>query len=183
MLFYSEGVASVSVSAFNATASGDHSPHRGQHIMPQSLAQIYLHLVFSTKDRQPFLNEKVLREEVHKFLGGTCNQLDCPVLRVGGVEDHVHIPCRFGRTISVADLIKELKRVSSQWIKTNGPALTDFHWQNGYGAFSVSPSHINALLEYIANQETHHRLESFQDEFRRLLRKYGIEWDEAPYPG
>jgi REP element-mobilizing transposase RayT len=146
--------------------------------MSQSLAQIYLHIVFSTKERRPFLQDKAIRDELHKYLGGTCNNLDCPVLRVGGVADHVHILCRLGRSIAVAELLKELKRDSSQWVKTKSPALSDFYWQNGYGAFSVSPGHVEALREYIANQEEHHRAETFQDEFRRLLTKYGLQWDE-----
>lgn len=146
--------------------------------MPQSLAQIYLHLVFSTKDRRPFLHDAAVRDEAHHFLGGTCNNLGCPVLRVGGIPDHVHILCRLGRTISVADLVKELKRESSQWLKTKSPDLADFFWQSGYGAFSLSPGHVEALRHYIANQEEHHQKESFQEEFRRLLTKYELEWDE-----
>jgi REP element-mobilizing transposase RayT len=146
--------------------------------MSQSLAQIYLHLVFSTKNRKPFLQNQSLRDELHAYLGGTCNNLGCPVLRVGGVADHVHVACRLGRTISVSDLVKELKRESSKWIKTNSPDLRDFFWQNGYGAFSISPSHVELLRTYIANQEEHHRVVTFQEEFRGLLRKYGIEWDE-----
>ncbi len=146
--------------------------------MPQSLAQIYLHLVFSTKDRRPLLQDRSLRAEVHHYLGGTCNNLDCPVLRVGGVADHVHILCRFGRTITVANLIRELKRESSHWLKTKAAALADFYWQNGYGAFSVSPGHVEAVRMYLANQEEHHRNVTFQDEFCRLLKKYGLEWDE-----
>ena len=113
--------------------------------MPQSLAQIYLHEVFSTKDRRPFLQDAGIRDETHKYLGGTCNNLSCPVLRVGGVADHVHILCRLGRTISVADLVKELKRESSKWLKTKAADLADFFWQNGYGAFSVSPGHVDIL--------------------------------------
>jgi putative transposase len=146
--------------------------------MPQSLTQIYLHIVFSTKDRRPFLQNAAVRDEAHHFLGGTCNRLECPVLRVGGAADHVHILCRLGRKISVADLVKELKRESSQWLKTKSSDLTDFYWQRGYGAFSVSPGHIEGLRNYITNQEEHHRKETFQEEFRRLLTKYGLEWDE-----
>jgi REP element-mobilizing transposase RayT len=146
--------------------------------MPQSLAQIYLHIVFSTKDRRPLLQDPVIRDEMHKYLGGICNGLDCPVLRVGGVEDHVHILCRFGRTVSIAELIKELKRASSIWVKTKGATYDDFHWQGGYGVFSVSPAHVEAVREYIANQEQHHRKVTFQEEFRRLLAKYGLEYDE-----
>ena len=146
--------------------------------MPQSLAQIYVHIVFSTKNRQPFLQDASIRAELHRYVGATANNLDCPVLRVGGVADHVHILCRLGKIHSIADLVKELKRESSQWIKTKAADMSDFYWQSGYGAFSVSPGHVEALREYIAKQEEHHRGESFQDEFRRLLTKYGLQWDE-----
>jgi putative transposase len=144
--------------------------------MSQSLAKVYLHIVFSTKNRQPFLADKTLREECHAYLAGTCKNLGSPSLKVGGVADHVHILCFLSKTQAIADLVKELKRESSQWLKTKG--LSSFYWQNGYGAFSISPSHIDALREYIQNQEEHHRTESFQDEFRRLLEKYEVEFDE-----
>jgi putative transposase len=146
--------------------------------MSQSLVQIYLHTVFSTKNREPFLSDKTFRDRTHAYLAGICKNLDCPAIIVGGVEDHVHILCRFGKQVEVATLIRELKRDSSKWIKENNTRLADFHWQAGSGAFSVSPSHIDALKEYIRNQEDHHRQETFQDEFRRLCRKYGIEIDE-----
>jgi putative transposase len=146
--------------------------------MPQSLAQVYLHIVYSTKDRRPFLHDPSIRDETHHFLGGTCNKLECPVLRVGGVADHVHLLCRFGRCVTIADLVKELKRESSRWLKTKAPSVVDFQWQNGYGAFSVSPRHVEPLREYIGKQEEHHRSISFQEEYRRLLTKYGLDWDE-----
>jgi REP element-mobilizing transposase RayT len=146
--------------------------------MPQSLAQIYLHIVFSTKHRTPFLSDQVLRAEVHKYLGGSCRNLDSPSLCVGGVEDHVHILCRLSRTLAVAEFIRELKRESSKWLKTKGEDLADFHWQDGYGALSISPGHVKAVVAYIANQEEHHRKVSFQNEYRRLLKKYGIDYDE-----
>jgi len=146
--------------------------------MPQSLVQIYLHIVYSTKDRRPFLSNKQLRDRTHAYLAGTCSKLKCPAVIVGGIEDHVHILCRFSKTIEVADLIRELKRDSSKWIKEQDRQLIDFHWQSGYGAFSVSPSHMEALKDYIANQDEHHQKESFQDEFGRLCRKYSVEIDE-----
>ena len=146
--------------------------------MPHSFAQIYLHLVFSTKGRQPFLDDREFRERVHEYLGGACNGLGCEVLQVGGIADHVHIACRFSRVLSVADFLKELKRQSTVWIKKTRPTLDEFHWQLGYGAFSISPTHVDPLVAYIRNQEAHHRTESFQDEFRRLLKKNGLEWDE-----
>jgi putative transposase len=146
--------------------------------MPQSLAQIYLHVVFSTKNRRPFLNNPVLRAETHAYLGGVCQNLDSPSLIVGGAVDHVHILCRLSRKIAIADLLQTLKRDSSKWIKQKNSCLLDFHWQSGYGAFSISPADVPKLRKYIGNQEEHHRRESFQDEFHRLLKKYRIEFDE-----
>jgi putative transposase len=146
--------------------------------MPQSLVQIYVHLVFSTKHRAPFLRDASFRERTHAYLLGICKNQDSPSLCIGGVEDHVHILCRLGKTLDVAALVRELKRDSSKWIKEKNSELADFHWQNGYGAFSVSPSHVPALTQYIANQEEHHRKETYQDEFRRLCKKYGVEIDE-----
>ena len=146
--------------------------------MPHSLVEIYVHIVFSTKNRQPFLSDPPFRERTHGYLKGICDNQGSPSLRIGGVEDHVHILCRLGKTLDVSTLIRELKRESSKWIKVENPRLAEFYWQQGYGAFSISPSHVQALKEYIANQEEHHRTETFQDEFRRLCKKYGVAIDE-----
>jgi putative transposase len=146
--------------------------------MSQSLAQLYVHVVFSTKDHAPYLKDTKLRERTHAFLQGICENQDSPSLRIGGIEDHVHILSRLSKNSGMAELIRELKRDSSKWIKEENPLLADFHWQKGYGAFSVSPSHIPALVEYITNQEEHHRRETFRDEFRRLCKKYGVAIDE-----
>jgi putative transposase len=146
--------------------------------MAQSFAQVYLHIIFSTKERRKYLQNKSLRDELHRYLGGTCRHLDCPSLAVGGTDDHVHILCRLSRAYSISKLLRELKRESSKWIKTKDRQLADFHWQDGYGAFSISPAHVQALRLYIANQEKHHGKESFEDELRRVLKKYGLEYDE-----
>ena len=146
--------------------------------MPQSLAETYFHIVFSTKDRVPFLRDRALRDELHAYLGGACRNLKSPSLIVGGVEDHVHILCRFGRTITIADLLKGLKKESSKWIKGKDRSLDDFHWQGGYGVFSTVEDRIPELRRYIARQEEHHRAESFKDEFRRLLKEHNAEYDE-----
>src|SRR5438105_13536008 len=98
--------------------------------MPQSLAQVYLHIVFSTKNRAPFLRDAKLRTEIHEYLGGICRQLKAPALAVGGVEDHVHVLCRFPRTITIADLLMALKQESSKLVKAKDPRLADFHWQD-----------------------------------------------------
>lgn len=146
--------------------------------MPQSLVQIYVHIIFSTKDREPFLRDLEIRERVHAYLATVCQNQNAPSLRVGGVEDHVHLVCRMSKVMAIAEFVKALKRDSSQWIKTLSPDLREFYWQSGYGAFSVSPSHVDPLLEYVRNQEEHHRKESFQDEFRRICEKYGVPLDE-----
>jgi REP element-mobilizing transposase RayT len=146
--------------------------------MSQSLVQIYTHLVFSTKGRAPFLQDPKLRKETHAYLSGACRNLNCPSIIVGGVEDHVHILCRLGKTSDVSTLIRELKRESSKWIKEQRSELARFHWQGGYSAFSISPSHAKTLTDYIRNQDEHHKNETFQEEFRRMCRKYGVEIDE-----
>ncbi len=146
--------------------------------MPQSLVQIYVHFVFSTKHRQPFLDDPEFRDRLHAYMAGIFKGQDCPALKIGGTEDHVHVLCRLGKVNSVADLIRDVKRDSTVWLKKERPRLVDFHWQGGYGAFSISPSHVNALIAYIANQIEHHKTESFKDEFRRLCAKYDVELDE-----
>lgn len=146
--------------------------------MPQSLVQIYVHIVYSTKNRVPFLENPKHRVDVHKFLTGVYKNLNVPLVQIGGVADHVHVLCRLSSAISIKELIAEQKRNSSKYVKSLSSQLAEFYWQAGYGAFSVSPSHVSELIEYIRNQDEHHRHETFQDEFRRLLKKYGIEYDE-----
>jgi putative transposase len=149
--------------------------------MPQALSAAYLHLVFSTKERRPFLRDPEMRSRLHEYLGGISKELDCPPVRIGGVEDHVHLLCRFGRTISQADWAKELKRVSSIWLKeqnTNNATWRTFQWQGGYATFSVSVSNLEKVTEYIAKQDEHHRKMNFQDELRTLLKKHKVEWNE-----
>ncbi len=146
--------------------------------MPQSLSAVYIHLVFSTKDRRPFLRDPALRAALHSYLGGVSKKLDCPPLQVGGVEDHVHLLARFGRTVTQADWVKERKRVTNGWLKDYGRDFADFEWQGGYADFSVSQSNLEQVKQYIVGQEEHHRKVSFQDELRALLRRHEIEWDE-----
>ena len=134
--------------------------------------------MFSTKDRRPFLRDNVLREELHRYLGGILANRDCQPLIIGGVEDHVHLLSTLSRTCLASEMVKEVKRGSSLWLKTKGPDLGSFAWQNGYGIFSIGFSQVEAVRNYIARQEEHHRKVTFQDEFRELLRRYEIEFDE-----
>lgn len=145
--------------------------------MPQSLAKVYLHVVFSTKNREPVLAE-AWREDLFCVLGGAANNLGCQSLIVGGVADHVHMLFQLGRTLSIADAIGKIKSTSSLWVGQTHPELNGFHWQAGYAAFSVSQSNIEAVRAYLLNQAEHHRKQSYQDELREWLRRYEIEWDE-----
>jgi len=124
------------------------------------------------------MRDRDLRTEMHAYLVGACRNMGCPSLIVGGVEDHVHILCRYGRTITLADFLKGLKKESSKWVKRKDPSLKDFYWQEGYGAFGTIPDRLAALRRYIANQEEHHKKESFEDEYRRLLKAYNVKYDE-----
>jgi REP element-mobilizing transposase RayT len=146
--------------------------------MPQSLSVVYIHLVFSTKGRRPFLRDRGIRESLHRYLGEISKRLQCPPISIGGVEDHVHLLTRFGRTITQAEWVKESKRVSNQWLQEQDVWFRDFEWQGGYAAFSVSPSNLDEVKDYIGRQEEHHKKMTFQDELRALLRKHEVEWDE-----
>ena len=145
--------------------------------MPQSLAKIYVHVIFSTKHRQPLLAD-AWRDELFHVLGGTANNLGCQSIIVGGVADHVHMLFQLGRTITIADAVGKIKSTSSAWINQSGSLPTEFHWQAGYAAFSVSQSNLEAVREYIRRQPEHHAKQSFEDELREWLRRYEIEWDE-----
>ncbi len=146
--------------------------------MSQSLSKMWSHLIFSTKDRYPFLSDRSIREETHKYLAGILRKHDCPTLVVGGVADHVHALFALSKNHSIAEIVYEVKRGSSKWIKTKGPELKKFQWQSGYGAFSVSQSHVEQVRGYIEGQERHHRRVTFEDEFREFLRRYEVEFDE-----
>jgi putative transposase len=145
--------------------------------MPQSLGHVLIHLVFSTKDRTPWLVGPV-RPALHSFLAGAVRAAGCECPRVGGVEDHVHVAVRLSRTLSIAALVEDLKTSSSKWMKTQSPELTRFAWQRGYGVFSVGPRDLDALLAYIDTQEEHHRTRTFQEEYRDFLARYGVDYDE-----
>jgi putative transposase len=147
--------------------------------MSQSLCQLYVHLVFSTKNRYPFIPMDRV-DILHAYLQTVSKNLEAPTLRVGGVADHVHLLARFPRTLTIAKWVEILKSHSSKWIKSEfaSPKMSKFSWQSGYGAFSVSPSHVQKVVAYIQHQEAHHKTETFQEEYRRLLKKYEVIYDE-----
>ncbi len=144
--------------------------------MSQSLSSLLVHLIFSTKDRYPFLAQEDLLLRTHAYLGGILREADCPAIAIGGTADHVHAFFRLSRTRRVAKMVEVLKSGSSHWIKSQGP--DQFAWQRGYGCFSVGQSQTATLVQYIQNQADHHAKVSFQDEFRKFLRRYEIAFDE-----
>lgn len=145
--------------------------------MSQSLSKICTHIVFSTKYRQPLINERI-EEELWSYLGGVCNALECVCIKVGGYVDHVHILCVLSRKITAMKLLQTLKQNSSKWIKTKGIEYKDFYWQNGYAIFSVNPYELDIVVRYIANQKAHHEKKDFKIELRGFLKKYNVEYDE-----
>ena len=146
--------------------------------MSQSLSKMWTHLIFSTKDRHLFLSDQDVREQTHKYIAGILRKQECPTLLVGGVADHIHALFALSKNHSIAKVVYEVKRSSSKWIKTQDSRYKPFHWQNGYGAFSVSHSHVEQVRKYIAEQERHHRKVTFEDEFREFLRRYEVDYDE-----
>jgi REP element-mobilizing transposase RayT len=145
--------------------------------MAQSLAKIILHLVFSTKNRDRWL-KKSIQPELFAYLAVICLTFGCNAYRVGGTEDHIHIACTLPRTLAVSKLLEEIKKSSSAWVKNQNDNLRSFAWQAGYGAVSIGESQLPQLIRYIENQNNHHRLCSFQEEFVDLLDRYGIEYDK-----
>jgi putative transposase len=145
--------------------------------MPQSLTKLYAHLIFSTKNRKPWLDEQI-RPRVHGYLARIVRDLDSPWVVVGGVADHVHLLFDIGKKTVPMNLVEHVKRESSKFVKTLGTEYGSFYWQRGYGMFSVSPKDRDEAEHYVRNQEQHHQGRTFQDEYRTILKAYGIEFDE-----
>jgi putative transposase len=143
----------------------------------QSLVKNLIHLVYSTKHRQPLIS-KEHRDELFAYQAGIYQRWDSPAVVIGGVEDHVHALFALSKNHALIKIVEEVKKGSSKWAKTDGPKNRDFHWQAGYGAFSVSQSNVDEVRRYIEDQEEHHRKMTFQDELRALLRRHGIAFDE-----
>lgn len=145
--------------------------------MGQSLVKNYVHVVFSTKHREPLIYPPY-EQELHSYIGGICKKLECHPIKIGGYTDHIHILCMLSRKVALMKLLEEVKSHSSKWMKGKDEKLKHFYWQDGYGAFSVNPSEIDAAIAYIANQHEHHERNGFQDEYRAFLKKYKVEYDE-----
>ncbi|MBS0660940.1 MAG: transposase [Verrucomicrobia bacterium] len=146
--------------------------------MPQSLAHVVLHTVFSTKHRQPFLRNADVRQELHAYLARVLQGIRCPALLINGVDDHIHMVHVLSRTVTIADLVEQAKTASSKWLKQQDRTLHEFQWQSGYETFSVSESNVPQVKEYVSDQEAHHQKMNFQEEFRALCNRHGVAIDE-----
>ena len=145
--------------------------------MAQSLSSILVHLVFSTRHREPRISAEI-EPELHAYLATIFQACKSPSLLIGGTHDHIHALFILSRTRALADIVEEVKTNSSKWLKTKGQGFSRFHWQAGYGAFSIGQSQTQQVKRYIANQQEYHRRRDFQEEFRSLLRKYELEYNE-----
>jgi len=145
--------------------------------MAQSLAKNIIHLIYSTKNRTPYLGP-TYREKLYAYQAGIFDQWDSPAILIGGVADHVHALFALSKNHRLTRIVEEVKKGSSKWLKTVDKNLASFHWQNGYGAFSVSQSNVTQVCRYIEAQQEHHRKASFQEEYRIFLKRHGIEFDE-----
>jgi putative transposase len=147
--------------------------------MPQSLAKVLVHIVYSTKDRRPWLQTEKIRTELYKYKATILrDKVDSPALIIGGVEDHIHALCLLSRKFAIMKVIEASKTETTKWIKKQGPQYAKFEWQAGYGIFSVSESNSEKVYEYFANQAEHHRKASFQNEFRTLCKRHKAPIDE-----
>jgi len=145
--------------------------------MPQSLAKNLLHLVFSSKNREPVLPQPV-RAPLCAYAAGVLRDLDCPVIAINAWRDHVHVLFALSKNHPLSRVVMEVKRATSKWLKSQGAEFAQFHWQAGYGAFSIGQSGVEEVKAYIAQQAAHHRTQSFKEEYRELLKPYEIEFDE-----
>ena len=131
--------------------------------------------MFSTKDRRNLIASAV-EPELHAYLGGICRNQESPALEIGGTENHVHLLISLSKNIALSDLMMTLKKDSSKWIKTKGDTFADFHWQDGYGAFSIGESQVGAVTDYIRGQKERHKTMTFEEELA-LAKRYGVPFD------
>ena len=145
--------------------------------MSQSFVQIYVHIVFRTKNSVHFISEEI-EEELYSYIGGILRNYSSISIQIGGMSEHVHLLCTLPKTMTLPKLIEEVKKSSSKWMKTKGSKYEKFFWQDGYGGFSVSSSKVETLKKYILNQKEHHKKMSFIEEYKQFLDEYGIEYDD-----
>jgi REP element-mobilizing transposase RayT len=146
--------------------------------MSQSLSRVFVHITFSTKNRLPMIDDSI-KTSLWEYIGGICKRLECNPIRVGGHHDHVHICCLLSKKISIMNLLEEIKKQSSKWIKTKGNQYVQFYWQDGYSIFSINPVELEVVVRYIDSQEEHHKKRTFKEELLAFLKRHGFEYDET----
>ena len=142
-----------------------------------SFVSCLMHVVFSTKERRPWITSDI-QARLWPYLGGIARENKMKALKVGGVEDHVHVLLSLPSTLAIAKAVQLLKGNSSKWIHETFPKLKMFEWQEGYGAFSIGVSGIDDTIKYIENQAEHHRKQSFKDELKAFLKRHELEYEE-----
>ena len=145
--------------------------------MPQSIAYNYSHITFSTKNRYPFIDEDI-QDELFRYIGGICKKMEFYPVQIGGYRDHIHILCVLSRKETLMKFMEVVKSHSSKWIKTKGDKYKEFYWQRGYASFSVNPTQIEIVKQYIINQADHHKKKTFKEEYLAFLKKYEVDYDE-----
>ena len=145
--------------------------------MAHTFTNLLTHIIFSTKNRAPYINA-ALKSELFAYMGGIARELNGMALTINGMPDHVHLLVRLPPSISLSDFMRILKTNSSRWVHRKWPRWSEFAWQTGYGAFSVSRSAIEVVQRYIQDQEQHHKKLSFQEEIVAFLKRQGVEYDE-----
>lgn len=143
--------------------------------MAQSLASVIVHIIFGTKHREPMIHPAI-EEELYRYIATICRSHGCPVYKIGGMADHIHILCSFGRMVTISKLVEAIKVSSSKWMKTKG--ILNFQWQKGYGIFSIRESGLPRVVRYIERQKLHHQKKTFDEEYRKFLSSYHVEFDE-----
>jgi len=145
--------------------------------MPQSYVCLYCHIIFSTKNREPLIITDCA-SRIYEYIGGIVRAKECKLISAGGMPDHVHLLASLSKQTCVSDIIRDIKSNSSRWIYETFDRLRGFAWQTGYGAFSVSLSNIDSVCKYIIDQQEHHRVRSFQEEFIAFLKRHRLDYDE-----
>ena len=145
--------------------------------MAQSLSNVYIHLIFSTKERRRWLTDEI-RQDLHSYMATVLKNIQCPATIINSVEDHIHLLFKLHRTTTQSKVVEDIKKHSSKWLKSQSPDLALFSWQSGYGAFSVSESNLPQVSKYIERQKEHHQSHTFQDEYRAFLQRHRITYDE-----
>ena len=145
--------------------------------MSQSFTKFYVHIVFHTKNNVKFIQGEI-EDELHSYIGGILKNLKSIPLRIGGTEDHLHVLCTLPKTMAPCNLVEEIKKSSSKWIKSKGLSYNEFYWQDGYGGFTLGHSQVKRVIDYISNQKQHHEKVSAIEEYKSLLEENGIEYNE-----